>query len=377
MPLEELTGISASVEEVFDRITKTGVSKTDAAVLVGNWIISNAGRGPRMFFYKTDFPATDPDCTAEFARSFVHRDWVDGEDVVQAEETTGEEGFNRRFHSIETDLDSLARDVATAFLCLAELRSSLHALLEELRTEINVVNATLSELGGGGGRPPRPPFVFEGPTTATTVGTFLGATKFFNQDVNIFQTSQGTLMLPAITAVKTDPADNPRVRRVTELGKFLTDDQVVKFFADTGSVSRDAFAEKFGDQELEGGIQVRDVVDILPSSARFTTPQGMLDGLAEREGAALRTSVVEGEAIANSLGVEGEAKIADVPVDRIGSIPTAGRTALVDAGVVKVGDLAGKDPAVVAADLRRRGIDVTTRDVAGWVATAKTFVRVR
>jgi hypothetical protein len=376
MPLEELTGISASVEEVFDRITKTGVSKADAAVLVGNWIISNAGRGPRVFSYKTDFPPTDPDCTAQFARTFVHRDWVDGEDVVQAEETTGEDGFNRRFHSIETDLDSLARDVATAFLCLAELRSSLHGLLGELRTEINVVNATLSELDRGGGFP-RPPFVFERPSTGANVGKFVGATKFFNQDVNVFETSQGTIMLPAVTAVRADPADNPRVRRVAELGKFLTDDQVVKFFADTGSVGRDAFTEKFGDKELEGGVKVRDVVDILPSSARFTTPQGMLDGVADREGAALRTSVAEGDTIANNLGAEGDAKIADVPVDRLGSIPTAGRTALVDAGVVKIGDLAGKDPAVVADDMRARGIDVTEREVAGWVATAKTFVRVR
>jgi hypothetical protein len=98
------------------------VSKADAAVIVGNWIVENVGRAPRVFLYRTDFPATDTGCTPQFVRSFVHQDWVDGEDVVQAEQTTGEEGFNLRFHRIEGDLDALARDVATAFVCLAVQR---------------------------------------------------------------------------------------------------------------------------------------------------------------------------------------------------------------------------------------------------------------
>lgn len=375
MPLQSLIGVPTTVEAVFDEITKKGVSKADAAVLVGNWIIANAGRGPRIFSYKTDFAATDDDCVPEFVRSFVHRDWVDGEDVVQAEETTGEEGFNLRFHRIEADLDGLARDVATAFVCLSSLRASLHALLEEIRTEVNVINAAVAEISDDrDGR--RPPFVFEGPI-GPGAGKFLGATRFFGQDVNVFQTAQGTVMLPSISGVKIDPADNPRVKRVAEFGKFLTEERVTTFFAAEQTMTRDKFAEKFGDEQLESGAKVRDVIDILPSSARFTTPQSMLEGLADREGAAIRTSPVEGEAIASGFGVEGEAKIADVPVDRFGSIPTAGRTALVAAGVTRVGDLAGRDPTEVATELRGRGVDVTTGEVAGWVAAAKTLVRVR
>ena len=195
--------------------------------------------------------------------------------------------------------------------------------------------------------------------------------------MNVFETGQGIVMLPSISGVKIDPSENPRVKRVTEFGQFLEDERVKTFFTEEQTVTRDKFAEKVGNEQLESGVTVRDVIDILPSSARFTTPQGMLDGLADREGAAIRTSAIEGESIASSFGVEGEAKIADVPVDRFATIPSAGRTALVAAGVTRVGDLAGQDAATVAEDLRGRGIDVSTREVAGWVAAAKTLVRVR
>ncbi len=40
-----------------------------------------------------------------FTRQFSHRDWIDNEDVVQAE---GENGFNVRFHAIEDDLNEIS-----------------------------------------------------------------------------------------------------------------------------------------------------------------------------------------------------------------------------------------------------------------------------
>jgi hypothetical protein len=363
-----LIGIKGTAEEVFEQITKTGVSKADAAVIVGSWIFENFGRAPRVFSYRTDFPATDPDCTRQFVRTFVHQDWVDGEDVVQAEQTTGEEGFNLRFHRIESDLDALARDVATAFVCLAAQRASLRQLLDEIRNELNTINRTVAEPRE------RPPFAFEG---AGRVGTYRGATRFFGKDVNVFETEAGIVMLPAITGVKIDPTDNPRVQRVGELGKLMVEDRVTEFFATEGTVTRDSFIAKFGDEELEGGLKVRDVVDILPSNARFNSPDAMLEGVAAREGAAIRTSPVEGESITAVLGVEGDAKVADVPVDRMEAIPSTGRTALVGAGITKLGQLAGRDAASVSAELKNRGVDVTAREAAGWIATAKTLVNVR
>ncbi len=371
MALQSLIPVSASIEDVFTQITSAGIDKADAATLVGNWILETAGHAPRVFNYETEFQETDQAATSQFVRTFVHLDWGDGRDPVQAEQTSNEEGFNLRFHRIEADLDSLGRDVATAFVALAQQRSALRHLLDEIRAELNIVNKTLSDMTAplsGGVVPP----VFGGVKT----GTFVGATSFFGKPVNVFQTDQGQLMLPAITGVQVDPADNPRVKRVNDFAKFLTDDRVTQFFTQAGTVNRDKFVEKFGDEQLDSGTKVRDVIDILPSQANFNSAQAMLDGLAAREGAAIRTSPVEGEAITATLGADAGTKVADVPLDRLDAIPASGRTALLNAGIVKLGDLAGKDAAAVATDLRNRGVDVTARDVAGWVGVAKTLIQI-
>jgi hypothetical protein len=46
-----------------------------------------------------------------YARDFAHRDWIDNEDVVQAE---GENGFNLRFHGVEDELDKVGAAFAVA-----------------------------------------------------------------------------------------------------------------------------------------------------------------------------------------------------------------------------------------------------------------------
>jgi len=370
MALESLIPGTATVEEVFAEITKTGVSKADAATLVGNWIVDNAGLRPHVFNYQTDFPGTDPDCASQFTRSFLHQDWVDGEDVVQAEQTTGEDGFNLRFRRIETDLDSIGRDLAEAFLCLAEQRAALRSLLDEIRTELNRINAAIG--------PPRPTF----PPVVTGVGggkpaTFAGATTFFGKNVNVFETDQGTLLLPAVSGLNVSASDSARVNRVAEFASFLTDPRVTEFFSSQKRVSRDEFVAQFGDVRLDNGDTVRDVLDILPANARFASAKTMLDGLATREGAALRTSPGEADSIAQSLNLAGDVKVADAPVDRLDLIPSAGRIALAGAGVTSLGALASHDPGTLLRSLHARGVDATASEVAGWIGAAKTLVGVR
>lgn len=89
------------------------------------------------FNYSFNFPDTDPDCLSRFQRTFAHRDWVDGQDIIQAEMTSAEDGFNRRFHSIEHDLDSLNADSKEAFRCIAELRHELYLLLADIKNQFN------------------------------------------------------------------------------------------------------------------------------------------------------------------------------------------------------------------------------------------------
>jgi hypothetical protein len=44
-----------------------------------------------------------------YSRNFVHEDWRDGEDIVQA---GGEKGFNEKFHALETEFDRLSAVIA-------------------------------------------------------------------------------------------------------------------------------------------------------------------------------------------------------------------------------------------------------------------------
>lgn len=89
------------------------------------------------FNYSFTFPDTDPDCVSRFQRTFAHRDWVDGQDIIQAEMTSAEDGFNKRFHSIEKDLDDLNLDSKEAFRCIAELRHELFLLLADIKNQFN------------------------------------------------------------------------------------------------------------------------------------------------------------------------------------------------------------------------------------------------
>jgi len=121
--------------EIRDLMEEAGFSTLQAEALDHLFGTFTATRTP--FDYATSFPAVDPNCVAAFLRSFHHQDWVDGESPVQAEQTTGEDGFNLRFHRIEQDLDRLAADVSKAFVCMAAMRASLRLLLDEIRTELN------------------------------------------------------------------------------------------------------------------------------------------------------------------------------------------------------------------------------------------------
>ncbi|MFO0750667.1 MAG: hypothetical protein U1F43_34110 [Myxococcota bacterium] len=108
--------------------------------LLGLLIFEQLGKVRRSFDYSSAVADKDPTCAPAFARSFQHVDWTDGESVVQAEQTSGEDGFNLRFHRIEADLDALAADTRKTFECLAELRAQLAQALADVKAELNLIN---------------------------------------------------------------------------------------------------------------------------------------------------------------------------------------------------------------------------------------------
>jgi hypothetical protein len=148
MPTEMFVTASTSYADVLDYAAKEHIDNNALNTLLLGVLTQSVTKPKRTFSYGETLPANEAGCAPVFARSFVHVDWIDGESVVQAEETSIEAGFNNRFHKIEDDFDAMNTDVRKLFECLAELRHDLAARLEEIRVELNRINADIAECCG-------------------------------------------------------------------------------------------------------------------------------------------------------------------------------------------------------------------------------------
>jgi hypothetical protein len=89
------------------------------------------------FQYNPPFPAVVTGDQSTFTRTFAHRDWVDGQDVVQAGGTPDEQGMNARLNALEVDLDSVKADLVQSYQLIADLRKALAVALGQIQGELN------------------------------------------------------------------------------------------------------------------------------------------------------------------------------------------------------------------------------------------------
>jgi hypothetical protein len=361
--------------EVFKELKVRGVPEKEAAVVVGSWILDYFGRGPRRFRYEQPLAANEPECTSQFSRRFHHADWIDGESVVQAELTPGEDGFNQRFHWIEQDIDGLAAEVAKAFACLAELRGQLSTLLEEIKLELNRLNEALGT-GGTVVPPIKDPGFFN--PHILDFAKFAGTTKFFGKDVTVWNTTGGTFVLPAVQGIgAVDPSTGPRIRRAGDLARYIEETPRIREVF-TGAVNRERVMSEFGDDLTASGRPLRELLEVLPMNAEFASLDAMVDAVAERDAAAIRT---EGEAdplLIAHFGLNEEATtVAEAPVARLETVPERARRALVAGGVETIGNLAERNPTELADLMRASGVEMSRGEAAEMIGRARTLRRIR
>jgi hypothetical protein len=372
MPNIPLTLGTIAPEEVFTTLTKKGLTASEAASFVGQWILVTAGKTHRVFGYKQPFPEGVGECVALFARTFVHQDWVDGESVVQASETPGELGFNERFHRIEADLDALSRDVAKSFTCLADMRTALKNILEEIRVEVNRINADIHECchkGGGGGAVVAPGLV--------DMGQFIGKVKVQDRMMQLWNTGAGMMMLPDVETLESVPWLNPRAQRAAKLARFVEDDPRVRQTF-PAAVTKKQLVTAFGNERLADGTLVRELVALLPDTGRFGSLDALATDLLERESAALRTTEGAAQSVASALGLGADSRdLGSVPVDRLGALPPAARQALLRAGVDTIEKFATMPTAEAHTLLTREGVQVGLGEVAEAATIAKTILKLR
>jgi hypothetical protein len=369
---EKLMIADLSPDTVFTTLVDRGLSKSDAAVFVGEWIIGEFGKGSRAFNYVQQFDGARPECAPKFARGFVHQDWVDGEDTVQAGETAGEEGFNKRFHAIEKDLDALGQDAATAFACLAEMRKEMKNLLTEIRNEFNRINSLLDRRTG----PVVPPFTTLPGTIGT--GTLLGSIKFNDKPMTLWNTPQGMLMLPTAAVVNPNPLDDPRTANPGKFARFIEEQPNVRQRFPQ-AVSKQDFMQAFGRERLEDGTFVHQILASIPEGAQYPNVDAMLNDLVDREAASLRTTQGIETTVMTTLGIDlATQKPADASLEKFEAIPHNVRTALIRAGIDTVGKLAEAGTPRVQEVLRGEQIrDVTNAAASDWTTRAKTLTRLR
>jgi hypothetical protein len=358
-----------SPDAVFDILQNKGLSATEATSFIGTWLLSTIGQAKRTFNYVQDFADTDPNCVSKFARSFAHQDWQDGVSVVQASETSGELGFNSRFHLIEKDVDSLATNLAMAFTCLATMRQQLFNLLAEIRVEINRIDTDLDNCCNRRTAPP-PPI---GPLTQ---GSFLGFTRLNNVQMQIWQTNTGMIMVPDIAVVQGQAWNNPRASRAGQLARFVSENpEVAQKFPQTVGVQ--AFLDAFGARQLPDGTFVRDLVGSLPAAASYANLSALVTDVSDREAAALRTTEGARQAIAVSLGLSGpDVNIANARLDAFGGLAPTARAALLKNGVDTIGKFAQLPPDRAAEILKGAGVStVTIGDLAEAANVAATLAK--
>jgi hypothetical protein len=397
-----INGISA--QQVYETVKTAGISDADAKILVSNWIYQHYVTLSRSFSYATSFPAAVPACEpTPFARTFVHKDWVDGEDLVQAGQSANDDGFNVRLHQIEHDLDALGAKIATVVECMADMRESLRKMFDEIAAELNrldndvagtvkgptVVGPSLGGiLAGTGGYTinpnihynvnPDPTYSYQhtGPMPPGVEGdpvfNYLGTTIYQERAVSLFNTSQGIMILPAVD-VSTPATVDRRVSSAGAVARAFHENSALQRTIRQG-VDRDTLVERFGNLMLSNGQTMRDALSVLPVGAHYENANMLLSDLSGRMAGALQSTTGLARQIAATVGAPaGATTIAAADVSGMQELPPEATSQLRRAGISTIGQFASMDVGKVTSVLRKSGTALTDGEIAAIHGTARTL----
>ena len=329
---------TTSADALITKVTATGVSRSDAVSLVGQWLLGSVQAGGRSFAFSAPLPAADATWQATFARSFQHADWIDGESVVQAGQSVGEDGFNTRLHRIEADLDALGQQARTTYANLNALRQAVVTMLEEVRLELNRIDADLSPRTGGGVQQSGIDKYLLGPK-------FSGSAVIAGQKVQMWQTDQGVLALPWVAgAGGPDPLVNPDGVRAPQLaGLIATHPELVADI--TAGRTTSQLVAAHGNLRAEDGTSFADLVSTVPADGTFATT-GDLVTLVTQQDVVATVALGSQEAVSSRAlgGARVSTDTAAVPLDSVATLSSQERFALAGAGITTVGQLTAAGP---------------------------------
>jgi hypothetical protein len=369
-----------TVDHLYSEMRQIGIVESEAALLVSRWIFENYGRNRRVFDFQTPMRPAEADCGSQFTRAFAHEDWIDGESVVQAEATAGEDGFNLRFHRIEGDFDQVKADLLELFACVATLRREVHARFDELKTEINRINTDLHQCcGRTGGIGP----IVTGPIATPDFsdwlddGAYYGRIERDGRPFDLWKTAKGMVVLPHVVDVGGGYTD-PRVTTPGAVADWVQSTPDVRDAIQSGRMSKGELVRKFGADRLRNGLTVAEGLDILPDGYAVKGAEDMVRELSTRQAAAMRTEQGAVRKVGEALGVEVGTEAMDrASLAGFGAIPAGARQVMLKAGIETIGGLAGAKTEELQGMFKDAGLDVRSGDLAGWQAMAMTIGQLR
>ncbi|WP_207537838.1 hypothetical protein [Sabulicella rubraurantiaca] len=359
---------ATTVDMVYKTFLEQKLDIADAKVMAAHWLLDNVYSAGRSFGYSRPFPPSEPDCSPPpFQRRFAHADWTDGESVVQAGKTEGgDEGFNARFHKIEEDLDHLGRLAAQAFTCIEGMRASLSQALDEIRAELNRINADIAQLKRGTMTTP----VVTGPLV--TGPKFLGKGVILDRPAQIWQLESGQVVtLPQITETRTPQAVQP-VTRAPGIAEILTEDPAILHDFGNGFTAKDLI-EKHGNRLSSDGRPLGELLSSIPPTERFANSDELLGRMTELDASLVKGLGADAQ-IRENLG-QATGSVGAATLDKVQDISPALTRALEAEGVKTIDDMASLDATKLTGIASRQGVALQAGSAGALLARVKTLKR--
>jgi hypothetical protein len=395
------------ISELLDKATALKLDGPTAQMYVAGSILEHLGRLKQSFSYRQPLSPSDSPAASTFERSFDHVDWVDGESAVQAGETPSEEGFNARFHAIETDIDNLAKEIARGLEEQAKLRAQLATMFEDIRSALNRLGSRVPDeviipprvfepkfespyafpvnpidpVGPFG--PLRQPQILERPDRPGEGFAFgkparkLARQRFAGQDVDVWSTEAGMMLLP-VAAQPDAPGSlptgiDPGLERAGLVNSYLTEnkDRLSEKLGD-GAFSIADVKTHFGTETLADGTKLEDVLTDLPTGTSVDNVEKLSELIIDRQVDDLASSGRQLEALVGAVGlVTGDKPAEDAPINRLSVVSEAESKALSAAGIKTVADLSAATPSNVASVLTNAGFAANETSAARLVGIGR------
>lgn len=318
-----------TINEAYAELIASDVDTHTASLIAVGAILENLRGTRRRFSFKTEIPTADVTAKYDFTRTFVHRDWIDGESVVQAESSPTEDGFNDRLHKIEDDIDALGLQIKTAMACIEEIRASFTSRTEEIRSELNYLNSlhdTQPPLWSGPLPTPMPAPEFTPHPQIPPESIFEGITKFNGADVAVWKTNNSLVMLPVQGQFQAHFEKNINVDHRLEMTGKLTqiikqnEDQFNQIFTNR-ELSKDQLIEELANRQIADPADLKELLSILPADAKLNSPTNLLNTVSEGHAAALRSEPGVKPAVIKQLGLSSNTiNLKEAPIEKLQGI---------------------------------------------------------